>query len=235
MKMPKIIEILDVWKTYQMGKVRVNALCGLSFSVEKGDFVAIQGPSGSGKSTAMNIIGCLDIPTKGTVLLNSTDISTLDENSLAQIRGKTIGFVFQQFNLIHTMTAKENVSLPMIFQGVSHENRMERASRLLELVGLKDRINHRPSEMSGGEQQRVAIARALANNPDVILADEPTGNLDSKTGRLIIELLAKLHREENKTIIIVTHDETVASYAERIEFLRDGRIVESKSSLKKQG
>lgn len=227
--MAKIIELRDVWKTYEMGTVKVHALRGLDFAVEKGEFVAIQGPSGSGKSTAMNLIGCLDIPTKGKVLLNGRDISTLDESSLAQIRGRTIGFVFQQFNLIQTMAAMENVALPMIFQGITHEKRMKRAAKLLEMVGLADRMNHRPNELSGGEQQRVAIARAFANNPDVILADEPTGNMDSKTGQVIVNLLAKLHKEENKTIIMVTHDQEVAVHAERIELLRDGRIIEKKS------
>jgi len=219
-----IIELRDVWKTYLMGQIAVHALRGLSLTVRKGDFVAIQGPSGSGKSTAMNLIGCLDIPTKGQVFLDGQDIAKLDESDLAQIRGKKIGFVFQQFNLIHTLSAVENVALPMLFQDVSAEERSKRAHLLLEQTGLGNRVGHRPNELSGGEQQRVAIARALANDPEVILADEPTGNLDSKTGMGIMDLLLKLHKKEQKTVIVVTHDQKVAGFADRVESLRDGRI-----------
>lgn len=219
-----VIELRDVWKTYQMGAVEVHALRGLTLKVRKGDFVAIQGPSGSGKSTAMNLIGCLDIPTKGKVLLDGQDIAKLGESDLAQIRGRKIGFVFQQFNLIHTLSAVENVALPMLFQEHSAERRHERANQLLEQTGLRERTSHKPNEMSGGEQQRVAIARALANNPDVVLADEPTGNLDSKTGMEIMDLLMKLHKKERKTLIVVTHDPKVAEFADRVELLRDGRI-----------
>lgn len=219
-----VIELRDVWKTYQMGAVEVHALRGLTLKVRKGDFVAIQGPSGSGKSTAMNLIGCLDIPTKGKVFLDGQDIAKLGESDLAQIRGRKIGFVFQQFNLIHTLSAVENVALPMLFQELSAEERHERAHRLLEQTGLRERKGHKPNEMSGGEQQRVAIARALANNPEVILADEPTGNLDSKTGMEIMDLLLALHKKERKTVIVVTHDQKVAEFADRVELLRDGRI-----------
>ncbi len=219
-----VIELRDVWKTYQMGQIEVHALRGLTLKIKKGDFVAIQGPSGSGKSTAMNLIGCLDVPTKGKVFLEGQDIAKLSESDLAQIRGRKIGFVFQQFNLIHTLSAVENVALPMLFQDFSAEERNERAHFLLEQIGLGDRVGHRPNELSGGEQQRVAIARALANDPEVVLADEPTGNLDSKTGMEIMDLLLKLHKKEHKTLIVVTHDSKVAGFADRVESLRDGRI-----------
>lgn len=219
-----IIELRDVWKTYQMGLVEVHALRGLTLKVKKGDFVAIQGPSGSGKSTAMNLIGCLDVPTKGKVLLDGQDIAKFTESDLAQIRGRKIGFVFQQFNLIRTLSAVENVALPMLFQDLSAEERSKRAHLLLEQTGLGDRVGHKPNELSGGEQQRVAIARSLANNPEVVLADEPTGNLDSKIGMEIMDLLLKLHKKEHKTVIVVTHDQKVAGFADRVERLRDGRI-----------
>jgi len=222
-----IIELRGVWKTYYMGDVRVDALRGLNLVVRKGEFLSIMGPSGSGKSTAMNMIGALDIPTKGSVLLETQDISLLSESSLAQIRGRKIGFIFQQFNLIPTLTALENVMLPMIFQDIPREKRIERARKLLKMVDLGNRTYHKPTELSGGQQQRVAIARALANNPEVVLADEPTGNLDSKTGRTVIDFLKKLHKEEGKTIIMVTHDKEVAKHAERIEYLLDGRIIKT--------
>jgi len=222
-----IIELRGVWKTYYMGDVRVDALRGLNLVVRKGEFLSIMGPSGSGKSTAMNMIGALDIPTKGSVLLETQDISLLSESSLAQIRGRKIGFIFQQFNLIPTLTALENVMLPMIFQDIPRDKRIERARKLLKMVDLGNRTYHKPTELSGGQQQRVAIARALANNPEVVLADEPTGNLDSKTGRTVIDFLKKLHKEEGKTIIMVTHDKEVAKHAERIEYLLDGRIIKT--------
>src|SRR3989338_4378593 len=195
-----IIKLENVWKTYKMGDVEVNALQGLELDVKEGEFLAIMGPSGSGKSTAVNMIGCLDVPTKGKITLEQHDISKLSESELAQIRGRKIGFIFQQFNLIPTLTALENVMLPMIFQGVDEEKRKERAAMLLGLVELGDRTNHKPTELSGGQQQRVAIARALANNPYVIIADEPTGNLDSKTGAIVLDFLQKLHKKERKTI-----------------------------------
>lgn len=221
----KIIEVLDVWKTYQMGTTRVNALQGLTLSVEQGEFVSIMGPSGSGKSTAMNMIGCLDTPTTGRIELEGHDISKFHESDLAQIRGRKIGFIFQKFNLLSNLTALENVELPMTFQGITAEQRSKKATKLLESVGLKERINHHPMELSGGEQQRVAIARALANDPDVILADEPTGNLDSKTGDYIMSMLDKLHKQSKRTVILVTHDAHLARHAERICFLKDGRIM----------
>lgn len=225
--MSAIIELRNVWKTYKMGEVEVNALCGLNLKIKKGEFVAIQGPSGSGKSTAMNMVGCLDIPTKGDIFLEGQNIAKLHESHLAQIRGRKIGFIFQQFNLIPTLTAIENVALPMTFQDVPAEQRMKAAKELLEIVGLADRMHHKPSEMSGGQQQRVAIARSLSNRPDVILADEPTGNLDSRSGRDIINFLRKLHEKEKTTVIMVTHDSALAKEADRIEYLKDGKIVKS--------
>ena len=230
-----LIKLENVWKIYKMGDVNVNALQGMSLDVKEGEFVAIMGPSGSGKSTAVNMIGCLDVPTKGKIWLDSHDISRLSESELAQIRGKKIGFIFQQFNLIPTLSALENVTLPMIFQGVNEQERIKRAAKLLELVELSDRIHHKPTELSGGEQQRVAIARALANNPEVVIADEPTGNLDSKTGANVLDFLEKLHKEERKTIIMVTHDQNLAKVAERIEFLKDGRIVRMPSNMARTG
>ena len=229
-----IIKLQDVWKVYEMGQENVAALQGLSLDIKEGEFVAIMGPSGSGKSTAVNMIGCLDVPTKGKVLLDGQDISKLGESELAQIRGKKIGFIFQQFNLIPTLTALENVALPIVFQSVDREKRLKRATELLGIVELKDRMGHKPSELSGGQQQRVAIARSLANNPEVILADEPTGNLDSTTGETVMSFLQKLNRKEGKTIIMVTHDSNVANHADRIEFLKDGKVIKSLNSKGEQ-
>jgi putative ABC transport system ATP-binding protein len=223
-----IIDVRDVWKIYQMGRVQVPALRGLDFEVKKDDFVAIMGPSGSGKSTAMNIIGCLDVPTKGAIFLDGKNIAKMSESDLAKIRGQKIGFIFQQFNLIPSLTALENVELPMIFQGVPEVRKVARAKELLKLVGLENRMNHRPSELSGGEQQRVAIARALANDPEIILADEPTGNLDSKTGEKIMEILVDLHEKEKKTIIVITHDADIANYSHRKLVLRDGKLIKDR-------
>lgn len=222
-----VIKLENVWKTYKMGNVEVNALQGLDLDVKEGEFLAIMGPSGSGKSTAVNMIGCLDVPSKGKIMLDNHDISKLSESELAQIRGKKIGFIFQQFNLIPTLSALENVMLPMIFQGVNEEKRIEKATKLLELVELGDRMHHKPTELSGGQQQRVAIARSLANNPAVVIADEPTGNLDSKTGTNVLDFLNKLHIKESKTIVMVTHDPNLSKIAQRTEFLKDGRIVKS--------
>ncbi len=226
-----LIKLENVWKTYTIGTNKIHALRGLNFEVKKGEFVSIMGPSGSGKSTAVNMIGCLDVPTKGRIFLDGKDISKLHESDLAQIRGKKIGFIFQRFNLISTLTAMENVMLPLIFQGFPKRKREKLAKDYLTLVGLGDRLSNKPNELSGGQQQRVAIARALANNPEVILADEPTGNLDSKTGKIVMDFLVKLHKE-GKTIILVTHDEEVARYSQRIEFLKDGVIIKSRK-LKK--
>jgi len=227
-----IIRLENVWKVYHMGKVEVPAVRGLNLEIKRGEFVAIMGPSGSGKSTCVNMVGCLDIPTKGNIYLEHRNIAHLSESDLAQIRGKLIGFIFQQFNLIPTLSALENVMLPMMFQSIPRSERLKRAQQLLEMVELKERMHHRPSELSGGQQQRVAIARSLANDPEVILADEPTGNLDSKTGSIVMDFLAKLNREEKKTIIMVTHDAYVARHADRVEILKDGQIV--KSTIKRR-
>jgi len=228
--MKNIIELRNVWKIYKMGEVEVKALRGLDLTIKRGEFVAIQGRSGSGKSTAMNMIGCLDVPTKGKISLEGKDISKLEESQLAQIRGRKIGFIFQKFNLINTLSAKENIMLPMAFQGIGEEERGKRAIELLRLVELEDRMNHKPNELSGGEQQRIAIARSLANNPDVVLADEPTGNLDSKTGINVMDFLDRLHKKEKKTIIMVTHDDDLAHYAQRVEYLKDGKIINTKKT-----
>ena len=219
-----IIQLKNVAKYYYMGDNVVRALDGVNISIEKGDFVAIMGPSGSGKSTGMNLTGSLDLATKGEIFLDNQDIEHLEESELAQIRGKKIGFIFQQFNLIPNLTAKGNVMLPMLFQGQDREAREEKAKELLKMVELEDRIDHYPNQLSGGQQQRVAIARSLANDPEVILADEPTGNLDSKTEARIMEFLTKLNKE-GKTIIIVTHAPDIAEkYAKKIYWLKDGRI-----------
>ena len=224
-----IIRLKDVWKTYRLGEHEVHALRGASLEVYDGEFLAIKGPSGSGKSTMMNLVGCLDIPTKGTIHLDKHNISNLSESDLAQIRGKKIGFIFQKFNLLNNLTALENVMLPLIFQKISLEKRKKIAVDLLEDVGLKERMHHKPGQLSGGEQQRVAVSRALAVNPEVILADEPTGNLDSKTGEKIMDLLRYLNREKKKTVVFVTHDDDLAKKADRIAFLHDGRIIKTKN------
>ena len=221
--MNAVIEIKDVWKTYHIGSIAIHALRGMNFKAFKGEFVSIIGPSGSGKSTAMNMIGSLDIPSKGKIYLDGKDISSLTESDLATIRGKKIGFIFQQFNLINTLTAKENVMLPMIFQNIEREDREEKAERLLHMVDLQDRADHYPNQLSGGQQQRVAIARALANDPEIILADEPTGNLDSGTTNDILQLFDRLNRE-GRTIIMVTHENDVAAHAKRIIRLHDGLL-----------
>src|SRR3989338_608614 len=220
-----IIKLSNVWKTYQMGTVEVHALRGLSLEIKQGEFLAIQGPSGSGKSTMVNAIGCLDVPTKGEIYLDGVNIATLGESALAQVRGKKIGFVFQTFNLLSTLTDIENVMLPMIFQNIDKDERLERAGELLKSVGLGDRLTHKPGELSGGQRQRVAIARALANEPQVLLADEPTGNLDSNTGKQILEMIDELHKKRHMTVVMVTHDDNLAKKAERIAFLKDGNIV----------
>lgn len=222
-----LLKLEDVWKIYKLGRIELPVLKGISFGIAKGSFVAIMGPSGSGKSTLLHIVGCLDLPTKGRVLLDGQDISKLSEDELARIRGKKLGFVFQQFNLFKNLTSAENVILPMIFQGIQQNERRKRAEDLLESLGLGDRVNHKATELSGGEQQRVAIARALANDPDIIVADEPTGNLDSSTGELIMEILTKLHKEKGKTIIVVTHDPSIAAYSEETINVKDGSVVKN--------
>jgi putative ABC transport system ATP-binding protein len=219
-----IIQLKDVHKIYDMGESKVHALDSLDLKIHKGEFVAIMGPSGSGKSTAMNLVGSLDIPTKGAIYLDNHNIADLHESDLAQIRGKKIGFIFQQFNLIPNLTAKENVMLPMLFQDVSFEEREKKAEQLLKLVELQDRMDHYPNQLSGGQQQRVAIARSLSNDPEVILADEPTGNLDTKTGEIVMEFLNKLNKE-GKTIIMVTHSPELAQkHAQIVYWIKDGKL-----------
>jgi len=220
-----LVKLEDVWKIYQLGKVKLIALKGIDLEITLGSFIAIMGPSGSGKSTLLNLIGCLDFPTKGRVILKGKDVTKLSENELSKLRGETIGFVFQEFNLIPNLNALENVALPMIFQGVFEKERKERAKKLLISVGLGDRIFHLPSELSAGERQRVAIARAFANNPELVIADEPTGNLDSHTGEKIMEILTNFHKRERKTILLVTHDPNIAEYSEKIIHIKDGKII----------
>lgn len=214
-----------VVKDYVMGDVKVRALCGVDFYVEYGEFVSIMGPSGSGKSTLMHIIGCLDVPTSGSVLIDNIDVSLCSETELAAIRNKMVGFVFQQFFLLPRLNLIENVEVPLLYAGVNAQERRKKAVEMLELVGLGDRLNHKPGELSGGQRQRAAIARALINDPEIILADEPTGALDSVTGRNILELFLSINKK-GKTVIVVTHDDEVASFADRIIRLKDGRIAE---------
>lgn len=220
-----VIKLKDVWKIYKMGEVEVAALRGINLDVRKGEFLAIMGPSGSGKSTAVNMVGCLDVPSKGEIYLEGDNIAEMTESELAQIRGRMIGFIFQQFNLISSLSALENVMLPMTFQGTEREERIRKATKLLTMVDLGDRVNHKPTELSGGQQQRVAIARSLVNDPEIILADEPTGNLDSKTGVNVMDFLQKLNKDEGKTIIMVTHDKNLVKFAQRVVYLKDGQIV----------
>jgi putative ABC transport system ATP-binding protein len=222
--MPTIVEAIDLQKTYMLGKVPVEALRGLNLKVEAGDFVSILGPSGSGKSTMLNLIGALDKPTSGTLLIDGVDISKLNDNQLADLR-RRIGFVFQFFNLIPRLTAKDNVELSMAIADMNKAERRKRAIELLETVGLKDRVNHKPAELSGGQQQRVAIARALANNPKFLLLDEPTGNIDSKTASEVLGLIKKLNVEHNVSIIMVTHDQHLAREAKRTVQMFDGQIT----------
>ena len=218
-----LIETRDLWKTYQMGDEEIHALRGVSIAIERGEYVAIMGPSGSGKSTLMNLIGCLDTPTKGTYLLNGKEVSQMNDNELARIRNEEIGFVFQTFNLLPRATALHNVELPLIYAGVPKKDRLDRAKAALEKVELTPRMHHRPNELSGGQRQRVAIARALVNNPSILLADEPTGNLDSKTGVEIMALFDRLHQAGN-TLILVTHEADIAAHAHRVIAIRDGGI-----------
>jgi putative ABC transport system ATP-binding protein len=220
-----VIEAIDLVKTYRMGTVLVEALRGVSFKIRRGEILSIMGPSGSGKSTLMNILGCLDRPTRGEYILDGEKISGLKDDQLASIRNRRVGFVFQSFNLLPRQSALSNVELPMRYSG-SQKGRKERARSALEAVGLKDRVTHRPSELSGGQQQRVAIARALVNDPSILMADEPTGNLDSKSGKEIMELILTLNRERGTTVIIVTHDPRVAEQTQRVIRLMDGLLVE---------
>jgi putative ABC transport system ATP-binding protein len=218
-----LIETRDLWKTYVMGSEEIHALRGVSIEIERGEYVAIMGPSGSGKSTLMNLIGCLDTASKGTYLLNGKEVSQMNDNELARIRNEEIGFVFQTFNLLPRATALHNVELPLVYAGVPSKERQERAKGALDKVELSQRMTHRPNELSGGQRQRVAIARALVNNPSILLADEPTGNLDSKTGSEIMALFARLHQAGN-TIVLVTHEADVAAFAHRTIHIRDGKV-----------
>jgi len=218
-----LIETRDLWKTYVMGSEEIHALRGVSIEIQRGEYVAIMGPSGSGKSTLMNLIGCLDTPTKGSYLLNGKQVGDMNDNELARIRNEEIGFVFQTFNLLPRASALHNVELPLVYAAVPSKDRQVRARAALEKVELSERMNHRPNELSGGQRQRVAIARALVNNPSILLADEPTGNLDSKTGNEIMGLFDRLHGAGN-TIILVTHEADIAAYARRAIHLRDGQV-----------
>jgi putative ABC transport system ATP-binding protein len=220
-----LIELRDLRKVYEMGATQVVALDGVSMSIARNEYLAIMGPSGSGKSTLMNLIGCLDTPSSGTYVLNGREVEKLDDNALAEIRNKEIGFIFQTFNLLSRTNALQNVELPLIYAGLPRQERHRRATEALQAVGLGERMNHKPNELSGGQRQRVAVARALVNNPSILLADEPTGNLDSKTGDEIMELFDELARKGN-TIILVTHEEYIANRARRIVKLRDGKIVD---------
>jgi len=222
-----LIDMLNICKVYKMGDVEVNALKDINISIFKKEFVSIIGPSGSGKSTLMNIIGCLDVPTSGEYYLDGSEIGSLDEDMQAEIRNFTIGFIFQGFNLLPKLTAIENVELPLVYQGKDKKDRSERAIKALERVGLGDRVHHRPSQLSGGQQQRVAIARALAGDPTLILADEPTGNLDSKSGKEVMKMLHELH-DQGQTIVLITHDNNVALEAKRIIRVHDGQITEDR-------
>jgi putative ABC transport system ATP-binding protein len=223
--MEAIIHLENIKKNYYLGKQVIEVLKGISFDILKNEYVALMGPSGSGKSTLMNILGCLDTPTSGTYILNNHDVSSMADNDLADVRNKEIGFVFQQFNLLPRLTAAENVALPLVYAGVPRKQRMEKALEVLSRVNLADRSHHKPNEMSGGQNQRVAIARALVNDPSIILADEPTGNLDSKTSHEIMEIFSKIHAGGN-TVILVTHEVDIAEFAHRIIRLKDG-IIES--------
>ena len=222
--MEHLIEFKDVYKIYQMGEESVHALDGVSLTIDPGEFVAIVGSSGSGKSTAMNIIGCLDVPTSGTYHLGGIDVTTMEDDQQAEIRNKMLGFIFQQYNLLSKLTLLENVEVPMMYAGVSRSDRRERARVALEMVGLGSKVNHRPAQLSGGQQQRVSIARALVGEPAVILADEPTGALDSHTGREVLSLLQQLHAAGN-TVVLITHDNSIAVQAQRIIRLEDGRVI----------
>jgi len=219
-----LIKTDDLWKTYEMGSTEVHALQGVTFEINRNEYVAIMGPSGSGKSTLMNLIGCLDTPSRGRYWLNGKLVSEMDDDELARIRNKEIGFVFQTFNLLPRATALHNVELPLIYSGIPARDRADRAKKALAMVELTERMQHKPNELSGGQRQRVAIARALVNNPAIILADEPTGNLDSQTGIEIMKLFDKLHAEGN-TIIVVTHERDIAAYAHRTISIRDGKIA----------
>ncbi|MBI5879694.1 MAG: ABC transporter ATP-binding protein [Chloroflexi bacterium] len=220
-----MIAVTELTKTYHMGSVEVPALRGVSFEIARGEFVAIMGPSGSGKSTLMNLLGCLDTPTSGSFMLDGEEVAQLDGNALSSVRARKLGFVFQQYNLLPRQSAAQNVEMPLIYRGVPRRERRERARTALEIVGMAERVDHRPSELSGGQQQRVAIARALSGSPAVVLADEPTGALDTTTSAEIMTILQRLNREQGLTIVMVTHEADIAAYARRVLTMRDGRLV----------
>lgn len=225
-----LISIKNLTKTYVLGEQIVNALKGVSLDINKGEYLALMGPSGSGKSTLMNIMGCLDSPSQGEYWLNQKEVSKMSDSELSNVRNEEIGFVFQTFNLLNRMTALENVALPLVYSGISRRNREERAALVLERVGLQDRMQHKPNELSGGQRQRVAVARALVNNPNLLLADEPTGNLDTKTSHEIMALFEEIHNQGN-TIVLVTHEEDIAQHAKSIVRLRDGMVEKSESTV----
>lgn len=225
-----LISIKNLTKTYVLGEQIVNALKGVSLDISKGEYLALMGPSGSGKSTLMNIMGCLDSPSQGEYWLNQKEVSKMSDSELSNVRNEEIGFVFQTFNLLNRMTALENVALPLVYSGISRKNREERAALVLERVGLQDRMQHKPNELSGGQRQRVAVARALVNNPNLLLADEPTGNLDTKTSHEIMALFEEIHNQGN-TIVLVTHEEDIAQHAKSIVRLRDGMVEKSDSTV----
>jgi len=227
-----VVETVDLCKVYRMGLTEIHALKNVNLKVYRGEMVAVVGPSGSGKTTLLNLVGTLDKPTSGKIYIDGEDITTKSEKELTLLRRKKIGFVFQFYNLIPVLTAYENVELPLLISGVPKKEREKRVRKLLEMVGLEDRMNHRPDELSGGEQQRVAIARALVNNPSIILADEPTGDLDTETGLMVVQLMRKLAKEENSTVIMVTHDPQISEIADRIIYLRDGKIIGEQSQGK---
>ncbi len=226
-----LLELKNIGKKYKIGTEVINALHTIDLKIEKGEYVALMGPSGSGKSTLMNIIGCLDTPSQGEYFLNGKEVSKMSENELAEIRNKEIGFIFQTFNLVPRSNALDNVALPLVYAGINKEQRVKRATKTLNDVGLGDRITHKPNELSGGQRQRVAVARALVNNPSIILADEPTGNLDSKTSEEIMTLFKEIHKSGN-TIIVVTHEEEIAQHALRIVRIKDGKIESDKTNAK---
>lgn len=225
-----MIEVRNINKSYELGNEKVHVLKNINFKVERGEFIAIIGASGSGKSTLMNILGCLDTPNNGEYFIDNANVLKMSDNKLAEIRNKKIGFVFQSFNLLARLSAIGNVELPLVYRGISKKERRERAERAMEMVGLKERANHRPNELSGGQQQRTAIARAIAGEPEIILADEPTGNLDSKSGKEVMDILVNLNKQ-GKTILLITHDMSVAEYAQRIMRMRDGELSEEKKAV----